>query len=175
MFCKKRDCQKITITRNNVVWQREYKILGVHIDKKLSFKTHIIEIKSKLKKTIYCFYQYKNRFRRDTLIKLYKFNVQPVLQYGVLIYGCAGKLELKQLNWSQNHKIGIIFGLKKFNSVREVIEKHKLLTPVELHQYELIKLMSRSLGPSSDSGYGSEIFNNEAVRNIQSGEKRLKP
>ena len=70
--------------------------------KKLSFKTHIGEIKSKLKKH-YCFYQYKNRFRRDTLIKLYKIYVQPVLQYGVLIYNCAGKSELKQLNWSQNH------------------------------------------------------------------------
>ena len=47
--------------------------------KKLSFETHIEEIKSKLNQTIYYFYQYKNRFRRDTLIKLYKFYVQPVL------------------------------------------------------------------------------------------------
>ena len=134
--------------------------------KKLSFKTHIEEIKSKLKKTIYCFYQYKNRFRRDTLIKLYKLYVQPVLQYGVLIYGCAGKSELKQLNWSQNHIIRIIFGLKKFNSVRDVREKYKLLTPMELHLYELLKLMSKSLRQSSDCGIGSQIFSNDEVRNI---------
>ena len=88
------------------------KYLDVQIGIKLSFKTHIEEIKSKLKTTIYCFYQYKNRFRRDTLIKLYKLYVQPIFQYGVLIYDCAGKSELKQLNWSQNHIIRIIFGLK---------------------------------------------------------------
>ena len=134
--------------------------------KKLSFKTHIEEIKSKFKKTIYCFYQYKNRFRRDALIKLYKLYVQPVLQYGVLIYGCAGKSELKQLNWSQTHTIRIKFGLKKFNSVHDVREKYKLLTPMELHLYELLKLMSKSLRQSSDCGIGSQIFRNDEVRNI---------
>ena len=73
------------------------------------------------------------------MIKLYKLYVQPVLQYGVPIYGCSGKSEHKQLNWSQNHIIRIILGLKKFNSVRDVREKLKLLTPIELHLYELLK------------------------------------
>ena len=45
---------------------------------------------------------------------------------------------------------------------------------MELHVYELLKLMSESLRPSSDCGYGSQIFSNEEVRNIQSDEKRLK-
>ena len=100
------------------------------------------------------------------MIKLYKIYVQPVLQYGVLIYGCAGKSELKQLNSSQNHIIRIIFGLKKFSSVRDVREKYKLLTPMDLHLYELLKLMSKSLRQSSDCGYGSQIFSTDEVRNI---------
>ena len=84
------------------------------------------------------------------MIKLYKLYVQPVLQYGVLIYGCAGKSELKQLKWSQNHIIRIIVGLKKFSGVRDVREKYKLLTLIELHLYELLKLMSKSLRQSSE-------------------------
>ena len=34
--------------------------------------------------------------------------------------------------------------------------------------------MSKSLRQSSDCGYGSQIFSNDEVRNIQSDEKRLK-
>ena len=43
---------------------------------------------------------------------------------------------------------------------------------MELHLYELIKLMSKSLRQSSDCSYGSQIFSNDEVRNIQSDEKR---
>ena len=167
-FAKRETMRRLQLQGITLYDKESTKCLGVHIDKKLSFKTHIEEIKSKLKKTIYCFYQYKNRFRSDTLIKLYKLYVQPVLQYCVLIYGCAGKSELKQLNYSQNHLIRIMFGVKKFNSVRDVREKYKLLKPMELHLYELLKLMSKSLRQSFDCGYGSQIFINEEVRNIQS-------
>ena len=45
---------------------------------------------------------------------------------------------------------------------------------MELHLYELLKLMSKSSEPSSDCGYGSRIFSNEEVRSIQSDEKTLK-
>ena len=107
------------------------------------------------------------------MIKLYKLYVQPVLQYGVLIYGCQANRSLNILT-GQKITIRIIFGLKKFNSVRDVREKYKLLTPMEFHLYELLKLMSKSLRQSSDCGYGSQIFSNEEVRNIQSDERRLK-
>ena len=140
-FAKRETMKRLQLQGLTLYDKESTKYLVVRIDNKLiiNFKTRIEEIKSKLKKTIYCFYQYKNRFTRDTMIKLYKLYVQPVLQYVVLIYGCLGKSELKQLNWSQNHIIRIILGLKKFNSVRDVREKFKLLTPIELHLYELLK------------------------------------
>ena len=48
--------------------------------------------------------------------------------------------DIKQLDWSQNHIIRIIFGLKKYESVREIKDRYKLLTVTELHTYELLKL-----------------------------------
>ena len=45
---------------------------------------------------------------------------------------------------------------------------------MELHLYELLKLMSKNLRQSSDCGYRSQIFSNDEVRSIQSDEKRLK-
>ena len=45
---------------------------------------------------------------------------------------------------------------------------------MELHLYELLKIMSKRLRPSSDSGYGSEIFSTEETCNIQPDEKKTK-
>ena len=45
---------------------------------------------------------------------------------------------------------------------------------MELHLYELLKLMSKSLRPSSYCGYGLQIFSNGEVHNIQCDVKRLK-
>ena len=55
---------------------------------KLSFKTHIREITSNLKKQAISSNK-KNRFRRDTLIKFYK------------LCDSANKTEPKQPNWLQ--------------------------------------------------------------------------
>ena len=108
------------------------------------------------------------------MVGLYKRYVQPVLQYGVLIYGCASTTELKRRNWSLNQIIRIIFWLKKFNSVREFREKINLLSTLELHLYELLKLRSKSLGPSIDCGCESQIFIGGEIHNIHFDEKILK-
>ena len=48
------------------------------------------------------------------MVKLYKAYVQPVIRYEALIfYGCANKTDLKDLEWSQNKILRIIFSLKK--------------------------------------------------------------
>ena len=41
-------------------------------------------------------------FRQKTMVKPYEAYVQPVIYYGALIYGCANKTDLKDLEWSQN-------------------------------------------------------------------------
>ena len=52
--------------------------------------------------------------------------------------------------------------------------KFKLLTPIELHLYELLKLMSKSLRPSFVCGQGSQIFSVEEIQNIHPDEERLR-
>ena len=44
---------------------------------------------------------------------------------------------------------------------------------MELHLYELLKLMKKSLRPGFDCGFGSQIFSSEEIHNFNSG-KRLK-
>ena len=52
MFCKKETAKKLQLRGMTLKDKESTKYLGVHIDKKLSFKTHIEKIKSKFKNNL---------------------------------------------------------------------------------------------------------------------------
>ena len=74
----------------------DIKFLVVIIDSKLSFKSHIEKIVSRMNSLTAAIYQYEKIFKRHKLVRLYKVYVQPVLQYGVLLYGVANKSDLNK-------------------------------------------------------------------------------
>ena len=121
-----------------------------------------------------CFYQFKRCFQRKTLVHLYKTYVQPILQYGVLVYACANKTDIKQLDWAQNHIIRIIFGLKKYESVREVKDRFKLLTVTELHTYELLKILVKILRNEVQSECFNSFLSKDEIESFLKGKKRIK-
>ena len=88
------------------------KYLGVYIDSKLSFKSHIEKIINRMNSLTAAIYQYKNFFKRHILVRLYKVYVQPVSQYEVLLYGVANKSDLRKLEWRQSRIFFRYFQLK---------------------------------------------------------------
>ena len=73
----------------------EVKYLSVLLDNKLDFKKHINSIAAKLTKFTGLFYKLRFILSINQLVLVYKSFVQPVIQYGVLIYGTASKTSLK--------------------------------------------------------------------------------
>ena len=59
---------------------------GITIDNKLSFKNHIDVIKQKLMKFSRLFYILRKFLRKSEMIQVFKSYVQPLVQYGILIY-----------------------------------------------------------------------------------------
>ena len=90
------------------------------------------------------------------MVKLYKADVQPVIHYGALIYGCAKKTDLKDQEWSQNTILRIIFSLKKSESLRDLKNREKIYSIFEEDIYELFKIMSRCVGQD----HSNEVFKN---------------
>ena len=43
--------------------------------------------------------------------------MQPILQYGVLIYGTAAKSDIKKLNNKIKHVVRIVYGKRKIESI----------------------------------------------------------
>ena len=88
-------------------------------------------------------YQTRKYLRIELLETIYKQYVQPHYQYGALIYGTANKSDLKSLHHQENLLIRIVFWFPKRKEVLNCRSKKKIPSTLELHVYELLKLISK--------------------------------
>ena len=65
------------------------KYLGILVDSKLSFQSHIDYIKKRLSKQCGFICKLRHYVPRKQLIDYYRSNVNPIIQYGILVYGCC--------------------------------------------------------------------------------------
>ena len=85
--------------------------LGVDIDSKLSWKSHIYKINNKLSKSIAILYRMKNLMTREWKMKLYNTFVLPHLNYCNIVWATASKTNLKSLNVAQKRALKIALDL----------------------------------------------------------------
>ena len=93
----------------NIEFVDNIKYLGVYIDSKLSFKSHLEKIVRRMNSLTAAIYQYKKILKGHKLVRLYKIYVQPVLQYGVLLCGVANKSDLQKLEWRRSRIFCLLF------------------------------------------------------------------
>ena len=59
--------------------------------------------------------------------------MQPILQYGVLVYGTTAKSDIKKPNNKIKHLVKIIYGKRKFESIEDFRIEAKIYNIEELH------------------------------------------
>ena len=89
------------------------------------------------------FYKLRIVLHKNQLIFAYKINAQPILQYGVLIYGTAARSDIKKLNNKIKRLVRIIYGKRKFDSIEDLRIAGKIYNIKELHLVELLKLITK--------------------------------
>ena len=126
------------------------------MDAKLSFNTHIDLVRTKLRKQCKIISKMRHYVPRGTILKYYASNIKPILQYGILVYGCTSYTNLLPLLMIQKKIIRLIYFKGNFETIWDVFFDQGILTIHELHVYELPKFVPRSV-----SGLHSEEFLNE--------------
>ena len=156
----------------------EVKYLGVFLDNKLDFKKHINSVAAKLTKFTGLFYKLMVTLSIKRLFVVYKAFVQPVIQYEVLMYGTANKTSLK-LNEYKIKKIArIIFRKQSYQSTANEREKYGIFLMKELHIYELLKNLTKTIRREHKTeNFNSFFEDSELVRldEKRSTSKKLKP
>ena len=110
LFCNRKIDTQVKLTIQDIEIERvnEVKFLGVIIDNKLSWKSHIANIKTKISKTIAILYKLKPLVNKNSLYILYCSLVLPYLTYCVEIWGHTYKTILKPLFLIQKKTIRIL-------------------------------------------------------------------
>ena len=110
----RKSSQQEIILQNDAISQKtSLKYLGVNIDEKLKYNRHILELCLKLSKFFVLFYKLRSILTTAQLLVLYKVYVQPILNYGVLVYGTSSKTTLQPLEAKIKQITKIMFKKRK--------------------------------------------------------------
>jgi hypothetical protein len=86
------------------------KYLGFIVDEKLSFKSHIKYIVTKLRKWVGIFKKIGHLLTASTKHTLYNSMFHPIILYGIELYGNGNDTSLSELQTLQNRAIKALFG-----------------------------------------------------------------
>ena len=99
---------------------KEFKFLGVHIDEKLTWKTHIDSLVSRCEKVINVMRSLSGSSwgaERRSLLMIYKAMIRSRLDYGAVCFGSAAKTLLKKLDVVQAKALRVCCGALRTTSV----------------------------------------------------------
>ena len=138
------DHLKLSIDNNDLNQASEVTFLGLIIDKKLTFKGHISEIKTKLSKTLGIFRKLKF-LPSTTLRNLYLSLVYPKFIYCIQSWGAASPTNLNKLIVMQKKFIRIISKTDYYAHTSPLFKNLNLLKLNDIFKYFTLIYMYKAL------------------------------
>ena len=117
------------------------KFLGIVIDYKLSWKQHILYVKSKLSKHIAILYKARKVLCCKSLITLYYSFIYPFFTYGLEIWGRSYITEIESLFRLQKKIVRIITSSKYYDHTEPLFASLKLMPLSRLYEYRMIMFL----------------------------------
>ena len=121
--------RKIRIDSTEVEWSTEIKYLGLKLDKKLKFKSHIQYILEKSHRAVRILYSMLNRrsfLSVDNKLLMYKVAIRPIIVYASPIFGNAAKTHIKKLQTFQNKTLKMILNVDWYTRTTDIHENSKM-------------------------------------------------
>lgn len=135
--------REIVILNSRVRWSNEVKYLGVVLDKKLTFNSHIDFITGKVNAAIHTLYPLLNSkscLSVENKILIYKLAIRPIITYASpAFYEYLAESHKKSLQIIQNKALKLILGVERRTRTSELHSMAKVPTVEEF----IFKLMSK--------------------------------
>lgn len=149
------------------------KYLGIKVDAKLSFMSHIDYVKKRLGKQCGIICKLRHYVPRHLLLLYYKSNIQPIIQYGILVYGCCSKTSLQSIYQLQKKILKFIYFRKRRDHSEDLFESNQILTVFELHLYELLKFALKTIHSLHSQDFLNKILYFEKSRETRQSSLQL--
>ena len=139
----------ITANQNNILSignthiQRKSvaKFLGVLIDDQLNWFDHIKHVKSKMSSSLYCMNSAKNILTKNELIILYYSLLYPYLDYGIVLWGSAGRNYINRLATLQKKAVRTIVRANYNDHTAPIYKALNLIKIDDMYKLQLGKFM----------------------------------
>lgn len=131
------------------------KYLGLYLDERLSWNSHIDHISQKLTKLTYVFRTLSKFIDKDMVHQLYYGFIYPHITYGIELFGSACQKYIKQLQVVQNKLLKILSNKRFRYSSTELHRELNLLTVKNIHY-----LQTNVFVYKQRNGLLPQIFNN---------------
>ena len=173
-FCNQRKVhldQVLKIDHTEIPIVKHFKYLGIILDHKLSFITHIKYLRTKCKKKNIQLPRTNLGGSKETLLKLYRSLIRSRLDYGCFIYGASRKTYLKELNTIHHQGLRLALGAYSTSPIeslyREADEPPLTLRREKLALQYSTKLKSCPSNPAYDC-----TFNPKYKQHFERKEKK---
>ena len=146
LFCNKKIDKPVKLKIQNVEIEQvnEHKFLGIIIDNKLCWKPHIVNIKSKLSKTVAILYKLKQIVNKNSLHLLYCSLMVPYLTYCVEVWGSTYKTIINPIYMLQKKAIRIISKSEYLAPTNTLFIKEQILKLEDLVNLNIAKIMFKA-------------------------------
>ena len=87
----------------------QFEYLGVMLDPKLNFESHVNEVLKELARFNGLMYRARDCFSKSSLLRSYQTYCKPIIMYGLLAYGSAPKPKIDIILSMQKKNLRTIF------------------------------------------------------------------
>ena len=121
------------------------KMLGVTVDRKLTFSDHIKDMmKIRLRKYIPIFYKLRCIMSTKKLLLIYYSNSYSCIKYCILIYGTANRIFIEKLDRLHKRILKVIFSTSS-DKLSDYMLKNKILDLTSIYKYQLLMLAHKTI------------------------------
>ena len=121
--------------------ERTVRYLGLYIDDCLKWSSHVNHLSLQLARYAGILYKIRDFVPQKTLCMLYNSLIYSRIQYGILIWGTAAKMQLHELTIRLNNVIRTITYSRKYCSITVLYKKLNFLKLSDVYKLELGKFM----------------------------------
>lgn len=124
--------------------------LGIGIDSKLQWESHINKLSSRLSSAAFAVRKIRQLTDVPTARLVYFSYFHSIMSYGILLWGNAA--EVQSIFVAQKRAIRAVYNLKYRDSLRELFKEIKILTMPSQYIYENIMYVRKNIGTFDSTG-----------------------
>lgn len=143
----KKPQKKITMSGVVLEWKTEVKYLGLTLDCRLNWKSHLEKARSKMQQAIGAIspiFNRKSPLAEKKKLLLYQSQIRPALTYAIPVWSNIAQTTYNRLQTLQNKCIKIIYNTPRYTNLKNLHDRKDIPT-IQEHSYQLTTQFYKTL------------------------------